>query len=92
MLLTIRETKFRSLRGWVVLGSAQHAEKTVLHMRWPNRRFELQFVGDGLLAPELPDEFGIRSRADAFMSPQVLDLLSAPFGIPMEALGIKDVI
>ncbi len=43
-----------------------------------------------LLQPVLPEAFGRKARADAYMAPAALDLLAPPFGIPFPELGIED--
>ncbi|MEL6544053.1 MAG: hypothetical protein AAFQ82_05470, partial [Myxococcota bacterium] len=91
--LTLQELKKSRFRALSVLASERVESKRreyKMRVQEPDGDLDAFVFGSMLLQPELPEAFGKKTRADAYLAPAALDLLAPPFGIPFVSLGIED--
>ena len=77
-------------RAFTAIHYTEEAGGLSLSLREPDKIAALDIIGKVLLSPVLPEAFGRRARADAYMAPAALDLYAPPFGIPFPEIGIED--
>lgn len=89
-LQQLRKDRFRALSVLESQTVEGRRKDYKLRVNEPGGELDAFVMGSMLLQPELPEAFGKRTRADAYLAPAALDLLAPPFGIPFARLGIED--
>ena len=88
--IMINELKLPVTRAFAAIGWQGPPGAGEVELADPQVDKRVTIAGKKLLASVLPEGFGQRTRADAYLAPAALDLLAPPFGIPFPALGIED--
>ena len=89
--IVVHELKITLVKAFAAIGwQGDSAGAWQVELTEPSMGKEMHLPAKTLLLPVLPPDFGRRARAEAYMAPAALDLLTPPFGIPFPALGIED--
>ncbi|MEM6730424.1 MAG: hypothetical protein AAF658_02645, partial [Myxococcota bacterium] len=89
--LTVQEVRKHRFKALSVLTSeVVEAKPRDYKLRVSGGELDAFVLASMLTQPELPEAFGKKARADAYLAPAALDLLAPPFGIVFEPLGIED--
>lgn len=90
VVVTLLEQRRHLLKALAVRQGTPMGEDHKLRVDEPSGTIDVFMPASMLTQPHLPELFGKRARAEAYLAPAALDLLAAPFGLPFPELGIED--